>query len=113
MFYGRCFTVCSFERFGTNEFINFQLKRNFDIKLAVHTLGEECWLSGEDGKSPSNAGLPISILRAKSEDQVLISPTIYKQLFLTIPFRKENTNTNCKLRKAVHNTFDCNLPNTI
>jgi hypothetical protein len=39
MFYGRCFTICSFEKFGTNEFLNFQLKRNFDIKLAVHTLG--------------------------------------------------------------------------
>jgi hypothetical protein len=84
MLYGRCFTVCSYEKFGTNEFLNFQLKRNFDIKLAVHTLGEETWLSGEDGKSPSIAGLPISILRAKSEEQVSISIKGLKLAFTKI-----------------------------
>jgi len=38
------------------------------------TTGEETWLSGEDGKSPSNAGLLISVLRVKSDEQVSISP---------------------------------------
>ena len=40
-------------------------KRKFDLKMIVHSKGEDIWLSGMDGKSPNTAGLPIEIIKTR------------------------------------------------
>ena len=48
-----------------NEFLTLCVKRDFDLKMIVHSEGEAAWLSGEDGKSPTVDGLTIDVLKTR------------------------------------------------
>ena len=63
--FGRCFTICPQRVMAANDFLTLRAKNNFDLKMILHPKGEEVWLSGEDGKSPSVDGLRIETLKTR------------------------------------------------